>query len=87
MTLRSDRPKKGTLVREQDIYRRIDELVREEHQLRDGQADTTADRRSRLTTAEQTLDQCWDLLRQRVARREFGRNPDEAHVRDVRYQQ
>ncbi|MDO0916720.1 DUF2630 family protein [Streptomyces sp. DT2A-34] len=71
-------------MQERDIYRRIDELVREEHELRDGQADTTADRRSRLTTVEQTLDQCWDLLRQRAARREFGQDPDEAHVREAR---
>jgi hypothetical protein len=28
------------------------------------------------------LDQCWDLLRQRRARREFGLNPEEAKVRD-----
>jgi len=28
------------------------------------------------------LDQCWDLLRQRRAKREFGLDPDEARVRD-----
>jgi hypothetical protein len=27
------------------------------------------------------LDQCWDLLRQRRAKREFGEDPNEAHVR------
>jgi hypothetical protein len=27
------------------------------------------------------LDQCWDLLRQRRARREFGEDPDQAQVR------
>ena len=27
------------------------------------------------------LDQCWDLLRQRRALREFGRDPDQAKVR------
>ena len=31
---------------------------------------------------EVTLDQCWDLLRQRRARRSAGLNPDEATVRD-----
>jgi Protein of unknown function (DUF2630) len=31
---------------------------------------------------EVTLDQCWDLLHQRRARREAGRDPDEASVRD-----
>jgi hypothetical protein len=29
------------------------------------------------------LDQCWDLLRQRRAKREYGGNPDDAHVRDA----
>ncbi|MGK8509665.1 DUF2630 family protein [Nocardia asiatica] len=71
-------------MQDKDIRRRIDELVHEEHELRDEQADTTADRRSRLTTVEQTLDQCWDLLRQRAARREFGQDPDEAHAREAR---
>jgi hypothetical protein len=35
----------------------------------------------RLRRSEVTLDQCWDLLRQRRARREYGENPDEAEVR------
>jgi hypothetical protein len=37
------------------------------------------------------LDQCWDLLRQRRALEEFGRDPDRATVRSEevveRYQQ
>jgi hypothetical protein len=33
---------------------------------------------------EETLDQCWDLLRQRRAKREFGDDPDDAAVRDAR---
>ncbi len=45
----------------------------------------------RLRSVEVQLDQCWDLLRQRRARREFGQDPDEAIVRDPdtveRYQQ
>ncbi|KDN75590.1 hypothetical protein DF19_08740 [Streptomyces olindensis] len=69
-------------MQEQDIHRRIAELVNEEHALRDERTDS-ADR-SRLTTVEQTLDQCWDLLRQRAARREFGQDPDQARVRDTR---
>ncbi|MCF1595188.1 DUF2630 family protein [Streptomyces muensis] len=71
-------------MQDQDIYHRIAELVEEEHALRDGQSDTAEGRGSRLTTVEQTLDQCWDLLRQRAARREFGQDPNEAHARDVR---
>jgi hypothetical protein len=46
---------------------------------------------TRLALIEETLDQCWDLLRQRRALREFGRDPEEAEVRDVdtveRYEQ
>jgi hypothetical protein len=38
--------------------------------------------RERLRHLQVVLDQCWDLLRQRRARREFGQNPDEARVRD-----
>jgi hypothetical protein len=30
------------------------------------------------------LDQCWDLLRQRRALREFGKDPDEAKVRPAK---
>ncbi len=37
--------------------------------------------RSRLTKIQVELDQCWDLLRQRRARREFGQDPKGAHVR------
>jgi hypothetical protein len=29
------------------------------------------------------LDQCWDLLRQRRAKRHAGQDPDQAHVRDA----
>ncbi|MGH2459515.1 MAG: DUF2630 family protein, partial [Chloroflexota bacterium] len=35
-----------------------------------------------LQTLQVTLDQCWDLLRQRRARREFGENPDASRPRD-----
>ena len=38
---------------------------------------------TRLAHIEETLDQCWDLLRQRRALREFGRDPDDATVREV----
>ena len=63
---------------------RIDELAQEEHELFQRQsrgAASDADR-ERLRHLEVTLDQCWDLLRQRRARREFGFDPDEAKVRD-----
>ncbi len=31
-----------------------------------------------------TLDQCWDLLHQRRARRAAGQNPDDSSIRDPR---
>jgi hypothetical protein len=74
---------------EQDILQRIQALVDEERNLRE-QAETArpgpdhAPDPSRLQRIEQDLDQCWDLLRQRRAKREYGENPDEAEPRPVR---
>ena len=66
------------------IFSRIDELVAEEHELRtkhaSGQVGDT-DEQTRLRALEVELDQCWDLLRQRRAKREFGENPDDAQAR------
>jgi hypothetical protein len=62
----------------------INTLVHEEHTLREqaqtGQIDS-AEERERLRAIEVQLDQCWDLLRQRQARREFGEDPAGAQVR------
>ena len=66
---------------DQDILGRVSELVQQEHQLRSGPAD--AQTRQELTRLEEQLDQCWDLLRQRQARREFGEPEDQAQVRPV----
>jgi hypothetical protein len=63
-----------------DILRRITSLMNEEHALRSGTAPTDHER---LTDVEEMLDQCWDLLRQRRARREFGDDPDQASPRDT----
>ena len=62
----------------------INELAREEHALfeRESKGTATDDDRERLQRLQVTLDQCWDLLRQRRAKREFGQNPDEASIRD-----
>ena len=71
---------------EKDILGRIQELVDREHQLRaEAEAGEIAhsDEQSQLKQLEESLDQCWDLLRQRRARREYGQNPDEAAVRPV----
>ena len=73
-----------------DILARITALVDEEHSLV-GADELPEDRRRRREELEAQLDQCWDLLRQRRARREYGQNPDDAAVRDPntveRYQQ
>ena len=69
---------------DKDILQRIDQLVAEEHALfekSDG-GSLDANDHGRLAAVQVTLDQCWDLLRQRRARREFGKNPDQAQPRD-----
>jgi Protein of unknown function (DUF2630) len=71
---------------DKEILGHIDDLIRTEHQLREqlaaGQL-SSAKEREQLKAAEEALDQCWDLLRQRRARREFGENPNEADARPV----
>jgi Protein of unknown function (DUF2630) len=67
-------------VDDRQVLSRVGELVAEEHQLR-GLPSRSADQQARLAHIEEDLDQCWDLLRQRRARREFGQNPDNAQVR------
>ena len=62
-----------------DIFARIQALVDEEHQLRESDPE---EHRDRIAQLEVTLDQCWDLLRQRRARRHAHLDPDEAEVRD-----
>jgi predicted nuclease with TOPRIM domain len=69
------------------IRQHISDLVHEEHTLRErlSSHDVSPDEeQSRLRELEVELDQCWDLLRQRQAKREFGEDPDAAHVRDAR---
>jgi len=65
---------------EKDILSRIHALVEEEHGLREG-TQHTDDQRSRMQQLEVQLDQCWDLLRQRRAKRQYGENPEEAEAR------
>jgi hypothetical protein len=74
---------------DESITARIEKLVSEEHDLRRREEADSADEelldedRRRLEAVEVELDRCWDLLRQRRARAEFGQNPDDAHVRDA----
>lgn len=76
-----------------EVLQNIQKLVQEEHELMQHAEGVGLDdeQRARMHQLEVSLDQCWDLLRQRRARREMGLNPDEAKVRDPeiveRYQQ
>jgi hypothetical protein len=69
-----------------EILTHINELIATEHKLRAQYAAgelTSAQEHEQLRSAEDALDQAWDLLRQRRARREFGENPDESAARPV----
>ena len=65
------------------IHGTIEQLVAEEHELweREAAGNSTDDDRRRLQQLKVSLDQCWDLLRQRRARREAGLDPSGAEVR------
>ena len=65
------------------IHESIDELVQEEHRLWEREAAGTAtdDDRRRLESLKVSLDQSWDLLRQRRALREAGLDEEAANVR------
>jgi hypothetical protein len=68
-----------------EILDRINELAREEHEVfeREAHAKATAADRERLRQLQVMLDQCWDLLRQRRARRAVGLDPGDAQLRDA----
>jgi hypothetical protein len=68
---------------DEQIHGTIEQLVAEEHDLwekESADAATDADRQ-RLQQIKVSLDQCWDVLRQRRALREAGQNPEAAEVR------
>ena len=73
-------------MNDRDVLDHINQLVAEEHRLLErGDDDGLDDEdRQRLDAVQVSLDQCWDLLRQRRAHREFGQNPDRAHVRPAK---
>ncbi|HLM20260.1 MAG TPA: DUF2630 family protein [Propionibacteriaceae bacterium] len=67
-----------------DILARIREMVDAEHELRRQMQEDPgqiSDGPQRLRDLEESLDQCWDLLRQRRAHREFEQDPDESEPR------
>ena len=68
---------------DQSILGHIDQLVKEEERLY-GQDQLSIDDQGRLNNIKVQLDQCWDLLRQRRALREFGEDPDKAKVRPAK---
>jgi hypothetical protein len=71
---------------EKEILGHIDELIKTEHELRAKLAAgelSSDEEHVQLRSAEEALDQCWDLLRQRRARREFGEDPGEAAPRSA----
>ena len=66
-----------------EIHEKIEQLVSEEHELWERESEGGAndmDRR-RLAEIKVSLDQCWDLLRQRRARRDAGQDPELAEAR------
>jgi hypothetical protein len=75
----------GATVADQDpILERIRRLADEEHALRERESHggLPDEERLRLSTVELELDQTWDLLRQRRARRDAGLDPEDARPRD-----
>jgi hypothetical protein len=71
-------------MNDERIHEQIEKLVDEEHGLyaKVGEGGMSANEHNRLESIKVSLDQCWDLLRQRRALREAGQDPDAANVRD-----
>lgn len=67
-----------------EILSRIGDLVEEERDLRSRHRNRPLAKQEleRMEQIEIQLDQCWDLLNQRRALREFGADPDQAQIRD-----
>ena len=72
---------------EMQILQQVHELIEQEHKLRaqvESGAIDPATEQSQLRAVEVALDQCWDLLRQRRARQDYGVDPDGAGTTEVR---
>ena len=74
------------LAGDKDVLDHINELAHEEHELfeKESRGEATAADKERLKDIGVKLDQCWDLLHQRRARRSAGLDPEGADVRDER---
>ncbi len=68
---------------DQSVLGHIDALVKEEERLY-AKGGLSEEDQARLGEVKVALDQCWDLLRQRRALREFGEDPDKAKVRPAK---
>jgi hypothetical protein len=74
---------------DESIAARIEQLVAEEHDLRNREQEERSDPgalatdKDRLDAVQVELDRCWDLLRQRRALRSAGSDPDSAALRDA----
>jgi hypothetical protein len=71
---------------DKEIFRTIGDLIDTEHDLRARLAAgelTSEQEHEQLRVVEEQLDQCWDLLRQRRARREFGEDPSGSAARSA----
>lgn len=72
-------------MNDSEILHHITGLVNEEHQLllQSQQGGLSDEEHERIRQLEISLDQCWDLLRQRRALRDAHVNPDNAHLREA----
>jgi len=70
---------------DEDLFARINDLAAEERRLEEAHiGEGLSDQeRSRLHEVERTLDQLWDLMRQRRALRDAGKDPSQATTRPV----
>jgi len=71
---------------DKNVIDRINQLASEEHELfqKESRGEASDEDRERLKDLGVSLDQLWDLLHQRRARRSAGMDPDEASERDER---
>ena len=63
-------------MEDRELHKRIAKLVAEERELEEGHIGSrvTVEQEQRLREVRAALDQSWDLLRQRRARREFNQD-------------
>ena len=67
---------------DQTVLSHIEHLVAEEKALY-AKGSISDKEKAKLDQINVELDRCWDLLRQRRAKREFGDDPDDAQARSV----